>query len=449
MSTSAELVSAQGVPSAVDLEQFLLGSILLCPDLIYEAGSKLRADDFLPEEHRRIFATMLSLSDQRIPVDIFSVIQTMQSRSLLGINGGDYIGSLPGSAVRKTNVAYFCKIIKAKSVLRALLRLSELVGQQAQAPDADPAEIIASVQELTLDMQSSGSQFRHIGEVMTEAVAKLAELRSAPSEGIPGLTTTIDDLDMATTGIRDSEFWVIGARPNVGKTPFGMQVAIAQAKQGIPVLVFSLEMQDLQLACRCLSHAGIARPRSVRDPKHADESQWARIQSAPERFSRMTGNKHDYPLYIDDTPDLTIKQLRHIARYAVAKHGVKLIVVDYLQLVQGVGKSEYEQVTSVSKGLRWLVRETKCPVLALSQLNREAKDLSVAPNLADLRSSGAIEQDANVVVFLHRPPDPDSDKDALNLKGKAIAAKLREGIGGAIDIGFDVETLTFRGGWNR
>jgi replicative DNA helicase len=334
-------------------------------------------------------------------------------------------------------VAHYCKVIKAKAVLRGILTLCEQATNAAMEPQAIGKDISATIQENLLELQTAGGEFRHIAEVMTEAVDKLSEYRNSPAEGTIGLSTTIETLDTGTSGIRESEFWVIGARPNVGKTPFAMQVAIEQSRKQIPVLIFSLEMQDTQLACRCISHAGIAKPRYVRDPRYVEPSTWSNIITAPDTVK-------EWPMWIDDTPGLTIRELRHKARYAVAKHGVRLIVVDYIGLVQSPGKSEYDKVTATASGLRLLARETKCSVLALSQLNREAKDLTKEPSLGDLRSSGEIEQSANVVGLLHRPPEED---ETLGTNGVLIMAKIREGVGGKVRVRFDKDTLTFREGW--
>jgi replicative DNA helicase len=324
--------------------------------------------------------------------------------------------------------------------MRALLALSEKIDAAAGDPAGKSKEVIASIQEYVLRLQTTGGEIRKIDEIMTEAVDRLSEQRNIPEAGCIGLTTTLPDVDCGTTGIRESEFWVIGARPNVGKTPFGMQVAIAQAQQGIPVLVFSVEMEAVRIALRCISHSGIAKPRNVRDPRFASPPVWSNIVQAPEIVKA-------WPMWIDDTPGLTIRELKHKARYAVARHNVRLVVVDYIGLVRGPGRTEYERVTETASGLRLLARETRCPVLALCQLNREAKDLSKEPVLGDLRNTGEIEQSADVVGLLHRPPDPQVEGELLGMRGLFIMAKVRDGIAGKVKITFQADTLTFTGGW--
>jgi replicative DNA helicase len=436
------MANTQILPSSADAEHALLGTLLISPEAIYEATSKLRPDEFSERSCGEIFSAISSLSDQRIPVDTVTVWEYLQERGKGNACGGAaFLSTLTDGALRVSSVAHHCKVIKEKATMRAFYHLGELMMSKALDPIERSKDLASAIQEAILQTQTSGGEFRKMVDVMTEAVDQLSEHRNASGTGSLGLTTTLDDLDTGTSGIRESEFWVIGARPNVGKTPYGMQVAIANAKKNIPVLIFSLEMQDTQIACRCISHTGIAKPRFVRDPRWAGPSDWSNIITAPEYVA-------EWPMWIDDTPGLTIKELRNKARYAIARYGVRLIVVDYLGLVQSPGKSEYDKVTATASGLRLLARETKCPILSLCQLNREAKDLTKEPTLGDLRSSGEIEQSAHVVGLLHRPPDLNEAGEVLGMQGHLIMAKVREGVGGKVPITFDRDTLTFKGGWH-
>ena len=428
------------LPASPETEAALLGTLLIDPACIYEALSKLRPEDFSITTYREIFTAIGVLSDRREPVDTRSLCDALKAQGRLHACGGEtFIYELTSGAIRRSSVAYHCGVIREKAVMRRLYSLGEALQTQTMDPIAKSKDLAAQVQEAILQTQTTGTELRKMADVMQDAVDRLSDYRSLPETGTIGLTTTLDDVDLGTSGIRESEFWVIGARPNVGKSPFGMQVAIAQVRQNIPVLVFSLEMQDTQIACRCISHAGIAKPKYVRDPRQVAPGIWSDIIEAPTIVA-------DWPLWIDDTPGLTLRELRHKTRYAVAKHGVRLVVVDYLGLVQAPGRSEYDRVTATASGLRLLARETRCPILALCQLNREAKDLTKEPSLGDLRSSGEIEQAANVVGLLHRPPASTST-EMLGDKGIMIMAKVREGVGGRLDVLFDRDTLTFKGGW--
>ena len=430
------------LPASQETELALLGTLVVEPSAIYEAVAKLRADDFYIPAHREIFATIAILSDLRQPVDTWSLSEYLREHGRLEACGGmAFIACLGETGMRRSSIAHHCGVIKEKSVMRQFYRLGEQMMANALDPAGKSKDVAATAQEAILESQTSGKEFRKMYDVMAEAVEKLSEYRNAPDTGTLGMTTTLDDLDIGTTGIREGELWVIGARPNVGKTPYAMQVAIAQAKQNIPVLIFSIEMPDTRIAWRCLSHAGIAKPRSVRDPRFAGPCDWSNIVQAPETVK-------DWPMWLDDTPDLSIRDLRHKARYAVARYGVRLIVVDYIGLIQGPSKTEYDRVTAAASGLRRLARQTKCPILCLSQLNREAKDLTKEPSMGDLRSTGEIEQSADVIGLIHRPPDPQSENDTiLSCKGHLIMAKVREGVGGKVPITFDKDTLTFKGGW--
>jgi replicative DNA helicase len=430
------------LPAALEEERALLGTVLLCPELIYEVSAKLRPDEFYLSDHERILSAMQGLCERREPIDSLSLLEALKQN----VPGPDalriaaYAAGLSAGVPRRSSLAHHCGIVKGRAILRGIIKLCESASQQALEAGADGKAISAAIQETLLGINTAGTDARLIRDAMQEAVDRLGEYRNDPSDGCIGLTTTLENMDIGTTGIRESEFWIIGARPNVGKTPFGMQIAIAQAKKNIPVLVFSIEMADTQISLRCISHHGIAKPRHVRDPRFVETSVWSNIVQAPEIVK-------DWPLWLDDTPGLSIKELRHKARYHIARNGIRLIVVDYLGLVESPGRSEYDKVTATAQGLRKLARETKCPILSLCQLNREAKDLTKEPTLADLRSSGEIEQSAHVVGLLHRPPDPQKGSEMLGEKGLIIMAKIREGIGGSQPVRFDKDTLTFKEGW--
>lgn len=440
MTTTSQLPELQGLPAVPDIEKAVLGGILVDNGAIYEITSVLSPDDFSLDAHRRIFSRMVALSELGEPID-FPTLSThlTKHRDLENVGGVAYLATLTdGVPQRKTWLSH-CKSIRQKSMLRQLLHLSNKIAADAMDSAADPAIISEDVQQAILALTGDQLHIRNLEAVMHDAVAELTELRNSNSQGSLGLTTTIEKLDAGTSGIRPHELWIVGARPNVGKTPFGMQIGIANAQLGHPVLVFSLEMAEMELACRCISHAGIAHPSDVRDPRFARN--WNAIANAP---SFVSG----WPMLIDDTPSLTIDKLCHTARFYVAKHGIKLIVVDYIQLVQARGtKTEFEQVTKVAKELRILARQTNCPILALSQLSRDAKDLTKPPCIGDLRSSGELEQAAHVIGLLHRPPVPSPDGyERLGLDGRLIMGKVRAGQGGSMDIHLDVDTLSFKDG---
>ncbi|PSH03365.1 MAG: hypothetical protein CXZ00_12435 [Acidobacteria bacterium] len=434
--SSPALSLDRGLPAAPEIERVLLGAILVNPELIFEALAKLRMDDFYLDAHRRIFTRLCAMHDAGQPIEEMALVEELRDRTELDAVGGvGYIAGLTTGVVKRSSLAYHIELIRKKSRQRSIIHASNAALEAALEEGGEPEMIAAQLQDTLLELQTSGEGPRPIGAVMTEAVQRLQRLQERDAGDCLGLTTTIPSIDEATTAIRDSEFWIVGARPNVGKTPFGCQIAIANAKRGIPVLVFSLEMDEIQLAWRTLSHAGFAKPAVVRDPRYALRPTWEAITSAPTAVA-------SWPLFIDATPGISISEIRHRTRFAVAKHGIRLVVIDYVQLVSASGKGGYERVSNVARGLQRLCRETRCPILALSQLNREAKDLSREPMLGDLRESGELEQNANVVLLLHRPPC--AEDSTPGREGKIIAAKVREGRGGAVNVFFDEKTLTFQ-----
>ncbi len=436
--SSPALSLDRGMPASTETERVVIGSILVNPELIYEASSKLRLEDFFLDAHRKLFECLCRMHEAGTPIEEASLLETLRARHEIdGIGGLGYIMDLTTGVPKRKTLSYQIGVIREKSQLRTIIHAANGALSVAMNEGSAPGEIAGRLQDSLLEMQTTGTGARPIAEVMRDAVAKLTEYRNRDAGGSLGLTTTVESVDVATTAIREDELWIVGARPNVGKTPFGCQIAIENAKQGFPVLMFTLEMADVQLAWRILSHAGFAKPSVVRDPRFALESTWNNICSAPDRV-------RDWPLYIDDTPGLSIGELKHRTRLFVAKYGVRLVVVDYLQLVNAPGKGGYERVSNVARGLQQLCRQTHCPILALSQLNREAKDLSKEPMLGNLRESGELEQSANVVLLLHRPPGQEDNTPGR--EGKIIAAKVREGKGGAVNVYFDDQTLTFKEG---
>lgn len=429
------------IPHSPDMERAVLGAILVNPELIYEATAQLRPDDFFLDSHRRLFRALCRMHDSGAPLDELLLVEELRSSHELEIVGGAAcLSDLATGIPRRSSIAFQIGVIREMAQRRAIIIAAEGAMAAATADEEKPAQIIARLEDRLLEAQSKGHTARQIGEVMQCSVDKLELFQRRASGRALGLTTTLESVDEATTAIREDELWIIGARPNVGKTPFGCQIAIENARQGVPVLVFSLEMADFQLGYRVLSHAGFAKPGVVRDPRHAREETWQRILSAPDAV-------REWPLFIDDTPGLPLAELKHRMRYAVAKHGVRLVVLDYVQLVGAPGKNGYERVSNVARGLQHLCRQTHCPIVALSQLNREAKDLAREPLLGDLRESGELEQNANVVLLLHRPPEDGASTPGI--KAKIIAAKVREGRGGSVNAHFDETTLTFKEGWPR
>lgn len=438
MSTALDKALDKGMPASPDAERSILGAILLDPNCLYESQTSLRSDgdDFSIDSHRRIFSRMVELGEHAKPIDIITLTEVLNARKELNSVGGvAYIASLTDGVPRRPSIKHYCAIVRDKSILRSLIHMANNIMARSADQGESPSEIMGSVEETLMSMQVVGKTFRSMRELVPEAIDELERLREVTNETL-GLTTGFAALNDATTGIREGEIWVIGARPNVGKTPFACQIGLANAKQNLPVGVFSLEMIEKRITLRCMAHAGCAPADLIRDPRRMSEGQRA---SAYDKAAMMA----DFPLYVDDTRGISLRDLRAKVRRAVHQMGIKLFILDYLQIMNADGKNQFERVSNAMRGIQMLVGETKVPMVVLSQLNRDAKDPSKPPMLGDLRDSGVVEQDADVVILIHRPPFGD-DPSVLSLTGEFIMAKMRDGVCGPEPFDFDPVSLQFR-----
>lgn len=427
----------KGLPASLDAEKAILGAIILDVSLFYEADGVLSPEHFYLDAHRRIFARMVELVDGGSPVDIVTITNALAARKEVEAVGGvGYISQLLDGVPHMPSIKQYIRIVRDKATLRGVIHAANNAITYALEQSAPGEEVLGSLEENCLALRTTGKALQPMMSLMQKASHEIEVLQAIPEGVLLGKSTGFQKLDELTTGIRKSELWVIGARPNVGKTPFGMQIALKAAEQECPVAVFSLEMSDLQLAFRCMAHAGCASAWELRDPRRMGFDDTNRALRRASQIAK-------WPIYVDDTPRLSLRELRAKLRWAVAKLGIELAIVDYLQLLKAPGKNEYEQVSNAATALRELTRETKCPIVVLSQLNRNAKDPEKAPNLGDLRGSGVTEQDANVVVLIHRPPVND-DPAVLSDKGDFILAKVREGVCGPEPFDFDTRSLTFK-----
>lgn len=436
----------QGLPSSMDAERSILGAVLLDNGAMYDAAWKLSPDTFSLDSHRRIFARMLEMFNVSKPIDIITLSEYLRDTQQLEASGGvSYLASLTDGVPPRANIEHYVGIVLEKAQLRGLIVAMNRVLSRILSAGDKPADCVMLLQEAIAEVNETGKQSRAFVELMNDAIAEIDRLRSV-TETTLGASWNFQPLDDVTTGIRKDEFWVIGARPNVGKTPFGAQIAIANAlglgSGRVRNVEFeSLEMSDLQLAMRCLIHAGIASPYELRDPRRMSNDQVNEVKSGACRLAEL-------PIWVNDTGSVTIGQLVNRMRHAVRRRKIELFIIDYLQLIGGPGKTAYDRVSASAASLRAFVRESKVPVIALSQLNRNAKDPNKRPELADLRESGVIEQEANGVVLIHRPEismeeNPEMEGQ-LAMDGEFILAKVREGVKGPERFTFDENTLTFK-----
>lgn len=425
------------MPASVDAERAILGALLL-DSLNYAevSGSKLVADHFSLDAHRKIYAAMCAIAEAGKTIDLISLgAELKPGKQLAAVGGLAYLSSLTDGLARRVSIEQYIRLVKDKALLRSIVHLTTSMQAAAFEQYESGAELLAIIDAKITQLRNNCVTItaQHAGELIVEAMNRWTEIREKAGDDCIGYTTSIRELDEATTGIQSYEYWVIGARPNIGKTPLLMQIALANAQRGVNVGVFSEEMSGVQLMFRLMAHAAIASSGHMRRPQYMSEGEFG--------FKRNEGIKQisNLPLWIWKG-QRTIADITAEARMAIHKHGIQLLIVDYLQQTDAPGKSEFERVTNVSRGLDKLIDKTGVPIVTASQLNRDAKDPKRKPQLGDLRMSGQIEQDADVVVLIHREPN---EHDEPTDKGELLIAKQREGERTHIPVTFDKKTLRF------
>jgi replicative DNA helicase len=424
-------------PQSVEAEQSVLGSILIDRDAIIEIADFLRPEDFYRQAHGRVFAVMLDLSERREPIDVVTVAEGLErSGDLESIGGRAYLGTLSNQTPTAVHVAQYARIVERKALLRNLIGAA---GKIAGIGYEDPAEVSEAIdraeQELfAVSQRRVAAGFSQLKSLLHDAYDRLDYLHEHRGE-ISGIRTGFQDLDTLTTGLQKSDLVVLAARPSVGKTSFALNIAEhAAAHDKKTVGLFSLEMSKEQLVLRLLSSVASIDSQRLRSG-FLDEMDFTRMAPAMNTLSEA-------PIYIDDTPNITTMELRTKARRLQAETGLDLVIVDYLQLMQASTTSRdanrVQEVSEITRGLKALARELKVPVIALSQLSRQPEMReSREPRLSDLRESGSIEQDADLVMFLWREKErAGEDQDASGEVIKLKLAKHRNGPTGEIDLWF-------------
>jgi replicative DNA helicase len=424
-------------PQSVEAEQSVLGAILIDRDTMIEIADFLKPEDFYRQAHGRIYATMLDLSERREPIDIVTVSEALErTGDLEAVGGRAYLGTLSNSTPTAVHAAQYARIVERKSLLRNLIGAA---GKIAGIGYEDPAEIQEAIDRaeselFAVSQRRIGAGFSPLKSLLHDAYDRLDYLHAHRGE-ISGVRTGFGDLDTLTTGLQKSDLVILAARPSVGKTSFALNIAEhAAVKDRKSVGIFSLEMSKEQLVLRLLSSVSNIDSQRLRTG-FLEELDFARIAPAMNSLSEA-------PIYIDDTPNITTMELRTKARRLQAEAGVDLIIVDYLQLMQSStttrDANRVQEVSEISRGLKALARELKVPVIALSQLSRQPEMReSKEPRLSDLRESGSIEQDADLVMFLWREKERGSDDQQTD--GEVVKLKLskhRNGPTGEIDLWF-------------
>jgi replicative DNA helicase len=418
-------------PHSLEAEQSVLGAMLLDKEAVAAAAEVLRGEDFYSDAHKEIFEAILDIYDNGTPVDLVTLAEALRQRGTLeAVGGGTYISDLSMSVPSTANVGYYIKIVEEKAILRRLISASNDIIKESYEASEDLDIIIDHAEKKIFDIsqRKNNRAFEPIKTILLDTYSKIEELTKNKGK-IVGVPTGFRDFDMRTSGLNPSDFILIAARPSMGKTSFAINIAQNAAIQSnVPVAIFSLEMSRDQLAQRMLSSEANIELQKIRSGDLSEED-WIKLVHAATPLSQA-------PIFIDDTPGISVMEVRSKARRLKMEHGLGLIVIDYLQLMSGRGRAESRQqeVSEISRSLKALARELDVPVVALSQLSRgpEARQ-DHRPMLSDLRESGAIEQDADVVVFLYRDEyyNPDSEKKNI---AEAIIAKQRNGPTGTIEL---------------
>ncbi|HPV02566.1 MAG TPA: replicative DNA helicase [Clostridiales bacterium] len=424
-------LSALGMvpPHNIEAEQAVLGCMLLDSDVIPTVTELIRSSDFYREDHREICEAIIDIVEKAGPVDIITVAEQLQQRGTLEKVGGiDYLASITSAVPTTANARHYAKIVEEKSLLRRLIKAAQDIAGMSY-DEAEEAEFVLDKAEKAIfDIieRRSTQGFTHIKDVLLETFSRLEELYNSKSP-ITGVPTGFTDLDMKTAGLQNSDLILIAARPGMGKTAMALNIAqYAAVQKHVPVALFNLEMSKDQLVNRMLCSEVMVDSHKMRTGKLDDED-WKKI-------ARALGPLSEAPIYIDDTPGLTVMDIRAKCRRLKLEKRLGLVVIDYLQLMRGRGRAENRQqeVSEISRSLKILAKELNVPVVTMSQLSRGPESRTDhRPMLSDLRESGAIEQDADIVMFLYRDDyyNPDSDKKNI---AEVIIAKHRNGSTGTI-----------------
>ena len=429
-------------PQALEAEQSVLGSILIDRDAILKVADFLAPGDFYRAQHGDIYEAMLSLHGQREPIDLVTLSDELNRRGRLeSVGGPGYLTSLINAVPTAVHVEHYGHIVERKAILRNLISAAgkiAAVGYE-EANDAETAIDRAESILFEISTRRRIADFEPLSKLLADAYDRLEYLHEHRGQ-IIGVPSGLTQLDTLLGGFQASDLIVVAARPSVGKTSLALNIAQhAAVRENKKVAVFSLEMSKQQLALRLLSAEAEINPRGLQSG-FIEETDWSKI-------ARVLNEMYRSPMFIDDTPALTVMELRTKARrLEVEQDGLDLIVVDYLQLMQGSTQSRepnrVQEVSEISRGLKQLARELKVPVIALSQLSRGVEQRgSAEPRLSDLRESGSIEQDSDVVVFLYREGEQNMNADTEIIKAKV--AKHRNGPIGEVPLMFRKSNTRF------
>lgn len=430
-------------PQTLETEKALLGALMIRPEGMIESSDVLSPDAFYAEKHRIIYRAMLSLYTKNEPVDIESVRAKLQDENTLdSIGGVAYLATLAADVPAASNARHYAGQVQKKYMLRSLIDAGEHVAELGYDEASEIDETLDKAEKRIYEVTSSPtlSKFTSLGESLKGAWERLEHLHEHKDE-MRGVRTGFKDLDNMLAGLQKSDLIILAARPSVGKTSLALDIARQTAvEHGTVVGFFSLEMAAQQLIDRMVAAEAKVNSWSLRTGRIHEQGDWDRIREAYDKLGAA-------PIFISDEPGNNILKMRATARRLKKEHGLGLLVVDYLQLMVPTGArasdSMVQQVTEISRSLKNLAREMDVPVLALSQLSRAVEQRGGKPRLSDLRDSGSIEQDADVVMFIHRDDKTNKESERPNI-AEIMIEKHRNGPVGKVDLYFDEKRTTFQ-----
>ena len=419
-------------PNDIEAEQAILGSMLTDRDAVIAAIEVLKEEDFYREDNKLIFSAMLNLYSKSEPIDIITVKSELQAIGKFDAVGGlEYLAELPEKVPTTANVDKYIKIVEQKSMVRNLIKSANEIIALGYDETQEVENVMERAEKNIFEAMQKKNQrgYSAIKDVLIDTFAQIEALYNQ-KKTVTGVPTNFIDLDQKTSGLHGSELVIIAARPAMGKSAFALNIATnAATRANVPVVIFSLEMSKEQMVNRILCSEAMVDSEKVKTGK-IDEGDWIKLAGA-------LGPLSEAEIFIDDTPGITVTEIRAKCRKLKMEKNIGLIVIDYLQLIQGSGKrnsSREQEISEISRSLKILAKELDVPVIALSQLSRAAEQRADhRPMLSDLRESGAIEQDADIVMFLYRDDyyNPDSEKKNI---AEVIMAKHRAGSTGTVEL---------------
>ncbi|OHA81519.1 MAG: replicative DNA helicase [Candidatus Yonathbacteria bacterium RIFCSPHIGHO2_01_FULL_51_10] len=427
-------------PQNIDSERALLGSIMLKPDSMHDVADLINDDSFYAEKHRMIFRAMFELHTRREPIDLLSVSSRLKEKGMLEQVGGNaYLAEIVSVVPSATNATYYAEIVRRKYILRNLIGAADTIAELGYSEAEDIDQLLEEAEKKVMSVSSLGTshQYLSLSDTLDVAWDRLDGLHNG-REKLRGVPTGFPGLDNKLAGLQPEDLIILAARPSMGKTSLALDIARQTAlKHQTPVCIFSLEMSSQQLADRMLAAEARVDGWKLRTGKITSDEDFERLRDSMARLAQA-------PIYIDEQSANTITKMRATARRIKAEHGLGLIVVDYLQLMAPSRNydSMVNQVTEISRALKGLAKELSVPVLALSQLSRAVEQRRDRPRLSDLRDSGSIEQDADVVMFIHRDDKMNQNSDRPNI-AEILIEKHRNGPTGKTELYFDERQATF------